>query len=63
MCGTTVTTICRHIKAGKLRALDKMPGRSGAWILDPAEVFRYKREHWTDPGAPQLDLDDQAAAS
>lgn len=62
--GVTATSICRYIKAGQLRAVDKMPGASGAWILDPAEVLRFKRERQAKAsGQVQLDLDDQAAAS
>ena len=35
------STLLRWVASGKVRAAQKLPGKSGAYLFDPAEVTRF----------------------
>jgi excisionase family DNA binding protein len=42
--GIDRSTLTRWVGAGRIAAAHKLPGRSGAYLFDPAEVERVKAE-------------------
>jgi len=44
-------TLTRRIAAGKLAYVSKMPGLTGAYIFERAEVMRHKAEYETAEAA------------
>lgn len=40
MCGVTVRTVHRWVDAGRLRPMHQLPGETGAYLFDPAEIER-----------------------
>jgi excisionase family DNA binding protein len=45
--GVDRSTLTRWIASGRIKPVQKLPGKSGAFIFTPAEVQRVRQELWS----------------